>query len=188
MQGKVDCSSNRWLAEAMMLLSAETMVFAATADCEENYDIDDLWISAWTKGGQWTSMPIENKTIKGQFHLKYDGKWNDYFDVNNPAGITKKLSGSTIPAEGHIYFINKSKYDKLIERNAGLAYLAPDGFILYSTPTLQKAFLGYANYKNKSHTEEFNKYYNPHWETKALIDLEKGTYYSIDGPRDIFEK
>ena len=185
---KVDCRQNQWLAKALVLLSADTKVFAATADCEENYKVDDLWISARTNNGYWTSFPLENKTIKGGFQLKYDGQWNDYFSTTNPNGIMKKLSGNTIPEVGHIYFINSSKYNKLVDNNCCLAYLAPDGFILYSPNRLQEAFIGFAWYKNKSHTEEFGERYNPHWELKALIDLEKGTYYKAEGPIEIFKK
>ena len=185
---KVDCDSNKWLAQALVLLSAETQVFAATADCTENFDIDDLWISAFTKSGNWTSMPIENKAIKGLFQLKYDGEWNSYFSTANPKGIMKKLSGSTIPEDGHVYFINYPKYEKLVENNAGLAYLAPDGFIIYSPASLKKAFLGKVWYKNKSHTEEINPWFNPHWEEKALIDLEAGRYFPIEGPIELFKK
>ena len=186
---KVDCSSNRWLACALVLLSAETKVFAATADCEENYDIDDLWVSAFTKSGlNWTSMPLENKTIKGLFQLKYDEEWNSYFSTANPKGIMRKLSGDTIPEDGYVYIINSSKFEKLINRNAGLAYTAPDGFILFGPIALRRAYIGNAWYKNKSHTEEFGEGFNPHWELKALINLEKGTYYKVEGPREIFEK
>lgn len=185
---KVDCESNKWLASALVLLSAGTNVFAATADCDENYDIDDLWISANTNSGNWVGLPLENKTIKGGFQLKYDGQWNEYFSVENPNGIMRKLSGDTIPTQGHIYFINSSKYNKLVDKNACLAYLAPDGFILFSPSKLRKAYLGDAWYLNKSHTEEFGERYRPHWELKALIDLEKGTYYKVAGPREIFMK
>lgn len=185
---KVDCESNRWLAQALVMLSADTKVFAATADCEENYGIDDLWISALTKSGNWTAMPCENKTIKGLFQLKYDGEWNSYFSTANPKGIMKKLSGDTIPVDKHVYFINASKYEKVIENHACLAYLAPDGFILFSPASLKKAYLGNVYYKNKSHTEEIKPWYHPHWEEKALIDLEAGTYYHIEGPIEIFKK
>ena len=188
MARKVDCDSNRWLATALVLLSGITNVFAATADCNENYWIDDVWISAWTNSGNWVALPVENKTIKGGFQLKYEDGWNDYFDTTNPKGIVKKLSGDTIPVSGHVYFVNSSKYEKLIDSNACLAYLAPDGFILFSPSTLKKAYLGRAWYKNKSHTEEINPWYSPHWEEKAIINLEAGTYYRIQGPYDVFRK
>jgi len=185
---KVDCDTNRWLAEALVLMSAETMVFAATASCDENYGPDDLWISAFTLNGNWVALPLENKAIKGGYQLKYDGEWNTYFSTQNPNGIMKKLSGDTIPETGFIYFINSSKYNKLVANNCCLAYLAPDGFILFSPKKLKEAFLGMAWYKNKSHTEEFGEWYNPHWEEKALINLETGTYYHIQGPIEIFLK
>ena len=188
MAKKVDCESNNWLADALVILSGMTKVFAASADCEENYDVDDLWISAWTNSGNWVALPLENKTIKGGFQLKYDGQWNDYFSVENPKGIVKKLSGDTIPETGFIYFINSSKYNKLVANNCCLAYLAPDGFILFSPRRLRKAYIGNAWYLNKSHTEEISPWYSPHWEEKALINLEKGTYYHIQGPKEIFKK
>lgn len=184
---KIDCERNRHLAERLVAHSAETMIFAATADCDENYGIDDLWVSAFTIGG-WIALPMENKTILGGYRLKYGDEWNDYFDTTNTRGIMRKLSGDTIPESGHIYFVNAYKFKKLIDYNACLAYLAPDGFILFSPHTLKKAFLGYAYYKNKSHTEEYSPYYNPHWEEKALIDLEVGTYYKDEGPIEIFMK
>ena len=185
---KVDCESNRWLAQALVLLSGETNVIAATADCDENYGIDDLWISALTKNQELVGMPLENKTIKGGFQLKYDGEWNPYFSTSNAKGIMKKLSGDTIPTDGHIYILNSSKFDKVIDANACLAYLAPDGFILFSPKRLRKAALGTAYYLNKSHTEEIRPWYSPHWEEKVIIDLEQGTYYHIQGPKYIFDK
>ena len=185
---KVDCRQNQWLAKALVLLSADTKVFAATADCEENFNVDDLWISAWTNSGFWAAFPLENKTIKGGYQLKYDGQWNEYFSTTNPNGIMKKMSGYTTSENKYIYFINSSKYIKLLDANCCLAYTAPDGFILFSPNKLKKAYLGNIWYKNKSHTEEFGEKYHPHWDEKALIDLEKGTYYKAEGPCEIFKK
>ena len=185
---KIDCPQNMWLATALVLLSADTKIFAATADCEENYLVDDLWISAWTNSGNWVGMPLENKTIKGGYQLKYDDVFNPYFSTSNPKGIIKKLSGDTIHQANFIYFINSSKYIKLIDKNCCLAYTAPDGFILFSPSSLKKAYLGDAWYLNKSHTEEFGERINPHWELKALINLEGGRYFPIQGPIEIFQK
>ncbi len=184
---KVDCDSNRWLAEALVLLSGETNVFAATADCDENFGVDDLWISAYTTSGNLVGLPLENKTIKGGFQLKYEGEWNPYFSTANPKGISRKISGET-PENKYVYFINSSKFERLIENNACLAYLAPDGFLLFSPPSLKKAYLGDIWYLNKSHTEEFGEGYHPHYEPKALLDLEKGRYYKVKGPYEIFQK
>lgn len=184
---KVDCDSNRWLAEALVLLSGETNVFAATADCEENFQVDDLWISAYTTSGNWVGLPLENKTIKGGFQLKYEGEWNPYFSTANPKGISRKISSET-PENKYVYFINSSKFERLIENNACLAYLAPDGFLLFSPKSLRKAYLGEIWYLNKSHTEEFGQGYSPHYELKALLNLEEGRYYKVKGPYEIFQK
>ena len=185
---KVDCQQNKFLAEKLVEMSAQTRIIRAIADCIENYGIDDLWISAITFCGVLTGYPLENKTIKGGWQLKYEDKWNPYFETSNQKGIMKKLSGDTIPESGVVYFINSTKYEKLIESNACLCFLAPDGFILFGPNRLKKAYLGDVWYKNKSHTEEFGERFNPHWELKALIDLEQGSYYKVQGPIEIFQK
>lgn len=73
--------------------------------------------------------------------------------------------------------IHNSKWHKMLKNKTGLTLVAQDGIVMYSSSQLKKAFLGYAWYLNKSHTELYNKKYNPHWELKALIDLSKGSYY-----------
>lgn len=97
----------------------------------------------------------------------------------------------------HIYFLNaedmyhrihNSKTYKMYENNICLCYAAQDGMIYFSHSMLRKAFLGYAWYKNKSHTEEHNKKYAPHYELKAVFDLEMGAYHEANPPKELFNK
>lgn len=193
MQEKVDCAINQWLASDIVLKSGMTHVFAATADCFENHDVDDMWVSAFTKGG-WAAFPIENKSIQ-KFPIMSGAGWNNYFSTSNPDGIITRLSGDCIPSTGHIYFVNaediygnmeNGKWKKMKNKGAGLAYIAYDGYLLFSPKTLEKAFIGYAWYYNRFHTEQYNKHYSPRWELKALINLDMGTYYKAEPPKEYF--
>lgn len=73
--------------------------------------------------------------------------------------------------------LHNSKWHKMINNKTGLSIVAEDGIIMYSPSQLKNAFVGYAWYKNKSHTELYNKKIDPHWELKAIIDLSKGSYF-----------
>lgn len=97
----------------------------------------------------------------------------------------------------HIYFLNaedmyhrihNSKTYKMYENNTCLCYVAQDGLIFFSHPTLRKAFLGYAWYLNKSHTEEIGKKNAAVWELKAVFDLEMGSYHEANPPKELFNK
>lgn len=221
---KVDCEINNWVASWMV--GNYDWITDATADCEENYGIDDVVFSAVTTCGDMIVKQQEVKSIKGGFQLKYDGDWNNYFSADNPNGIIKNMMFGNVPPHSmdimevplqwepesftpeygempdewkgkHIYILNaedkyhrihNSKTYKIYDNNACLAYVAPDGLVLYNPNTLRKAFLGYAWYKVKSHTEEFGEKRNPHYELKAVFDLDKGSYNSANPPKEFFKK
>lgn len=97
----------------------------------------------------------------------------------------------------HIYFLNaedmyhrvhNSKTYKMYQDNICLCYAAQDGLIFYSHPKLRKSFLGYAWYLNRAHTEEHNKKVAPHYELKAVFDLEMGAYHQMTPPKGLFNK
>lgn len=220
---KTDCEINNWTATWMV--GNYNWITNATADCEENFDVDDVVISAVTKSGDIIPKKVEVKSIKGGFQLKYDNEWNPWFSADNPNGIIKKMNFSNVPPSSmdimdvpyrwepetfgptddvempeewkgkHIYFLNaedkyhrthNSKAYKVANANACLVYIAPDGLILYNPTKLKKSFLGYVWYYNKSHTEEYNKKYNPHWELKAVYSLEEGSYNKANPPKELF--
>lgn len=91
-------------------------------------------------------------------------------------------------AEDKYHRVHNSKTYKIFEQNACLCYVAPDGLIFFNPTKLRKAFLGYAWFQVKSHTEEFGEERNPVWELKAVFDLEVGSYQSANAPRELFEK
>lgn len=91
-------------------------------------------------------------------------------------------------AEDKYHRIDNSKAYKMTRDNICLCYIAPDGYILFSPTKLKKAFLGYAWYQVKSHTEEFGEKYCPAYELKAVYDLEKGVYIEANPPKELFYK
>lgn len=91
-------------------------------------------------------------------------------------------------AEDKYHRVHNSKTYKIFDKNACLCYVAPDGLIFFNPTKLRKAFLGYAWFQVKSHTEEFGEERNPVWELKAVFDLGVGSYHSANPPRELFEK
>lgn len=94
---KVDCNINTWVAS--YIKEEFDWISDATADCEENYGVDDIVFTAVTKSGDYIVKPLELKTSKGFFYqFKPEGVWNDYFSTDNPDGITKHMMfGNTPP-------------------------------------------------------------------------------------------
>lgn len=188
---KIDCKANQYIAK--VLEEKVNPIFRAKADCEENYGIDDIMFSAGTKD-RFVGVPCECKTLKGGWKFKYGGEWNEYFTI----GIYNKLVFKKDPpiVGTPIYFINatdaygdysKGKYQKLIDNNASLTFLAPDCIIFYTEKMLEKAFLGYADYYVR-HKTEYGGNNKRLWETKAILDLSKGLYIPCDPPIELFEK
>ena len=91
-------------------------------------------------------------------------------------------------AEDMYHRVHNSKTYKVYDAHACLCYVAPDGLIFFNPTKLRKAFLGYAWFQVKSHTEEFGAPYCPTWELKAVFDLDMGSYHSANPPRELFEK
>lgn len=187
---KIDCSANQYVADK---LKEYDWVINATADCEENYWIDDVMFSAGTEEN-YIGIPMEVKTLKGGWQFKYDDEWNPYFTCDIYNKLTWK---STVPEVGTpIYFVNatdaygnfkKGKFGKLLDNHACLSFLAPDGILIYDHRALTEAFCGYADYLVR-HTTEFGNNKRRLWETKAILDLSKATYVPCNPPIEIFEK
>lgn len=187
---KIDCQANRYIASALPIVY--DWIIAAKADCEEDFTIADITFSAITGKGEIKGFDLEAKRIMGGWQLKYDGEWNQYFTSE----IYHKLKFDTDVVSGHpIYFVNATdaygnfengKWKKLIDANACLCYLAPDGILMFSPKTLKEAFIGFADYYVKHTTQFSNK--KMRWERKAVISLEKGAYVPLSPPLDLFEK
>ena len=189
---RIDCQANKYVAKTIK--ETYPWVLNAIADCYEDYSIADVMFSAGTEEN-YIGVPLEVKTIKGGFQLKYDGEWNNYFTI----GIYNKLNfkDDAPPAGTPIYFINatdaygnyeKGKYQKLLNHHACLAYLAPDGILIFSCKSLEEAFCGYADYYVRHTTEYGNKYGKRLWETKSVLNLDKGIYIPCNPPLELFEK
>ena len=99
---KTDCNINTWVAS--YLKDEFDWISDATADCEENYGVDDIVFTAVTKSGDYIVKPLELKSLKGiDYQLKPGGDWNDYFSTDNPHGITKVMKfGNTPPPDMYI--------------------------------------------------------------------------------------
>ena len=188
---KIDCEANRFVAKT--LEEKVGPIIRATADCTENFGIDDIWFSAGTEE-KYIGVPCENKSLKGGWKFKYDGEWNPYFTT----GIYNKLAFQKEPpsAGTPIYFINatdaygnyeKGKYRKLIDNHASLTFLGPDCILFYTWKMLADAFVGYADYFVR-HRTEYGHDYKRYWETKAVLDLTKGLYIPCNPPIELFEK
>lgn len=178
---KVDCEANKYVASA--LVSVYSWIINATASCEEDYSVGDVVFSAVTDG-VLTSYDLENKRIMGGWQLKYSGQWNTYFT----ADIYDKLKFQTLPPEEGtpIYFINDSKWNRLLDAHACLCFLAPDGILLFSHKELKEAFLCYADYYVKHTTQFGNRTMS--WEKKAVLNLSKGAYVPLNPPMELFYK
>lgn len=221
---KVDCEINTWTAS--WIEDNYDWVSSASADCTENYNVDDVVFTAVTKSGDKVVRSMEIKSLKGGFQLKYGDEWNEWFSTDNPNGVLKRMKFGNVPPPNmdildaphdwepsyftpedaempeewkgkHIYFLNaEDKYHrihngkafKVHNSNACLTYVAPDGLLIFNPTTLRKSFLGYAWYQVKSHTEEYDKQYNPAWELKAIYCLEGGSYNKANPPRELFNK
>ena len=77
----------------------------------------------------------------------------------------------------------------MVDEKAYLVYLAQDGLLIYTPKQLREALMGYVYYKNASHGTSLTPYHNrlnPHWELKAIINLNKGKFIPCEVPKDIF--
>lgn len=178
---RVEIDANKYVASA--LISAYPWVTNAIAPSEEDYTVGDVLFSAMTDCGV-IGYQLENKSILGGYQLKYNGQWNTYFTSD----IYDKLHFESLPpAEGTpIYFINDSKWNRLLDAHACLCFLAPDGMLLFSHKELKEAFLCFADYYVSKTTQFGNK--KRGWERKAVLSLEKGTYIPLNPPAYLFDK
>ena len=188
---KIDCNRNKYVAS--VLEDKVPQIERAVADCTENFDIDDIMLSARTNN-VIIGVPCENKALLGGWKFKYDGEWNPYFTTD----IYHKLRFKEEPPEEGtpIYFINATdangdysngKYQRLIDNNAALTFVAPDCIIFYTSRMLDSAFCGFADYYVR-HRTEYGHDYRRFWETKAILNLNKGLYIPCDPPLEMFEK
>ena len=189
---KTDYNANKYVAEQLMK-TFPGHIIAAEAIENENYKVNDIQFTASTNG--YPVYFCENKTIKGGYCLKEDGDFRDYFSKD----IYKKLrfEDTGITSGTPVYFVNatdtygnldKGKYQKLLDANACLSFLAPDGIVLFSPKTLREAFIGYADYY-VSHTTDFGRSWErKKWEKKAVLDLCKGYFIPCTPPDDLFKK
>jgi len=177
---ELECESNKYVASA--LVSIYSWIVNATADCVEDYTVGDVVFSAITNIGL-SRHDLENKRILGGWQLKYDGQWNKYFTTE----IYKKLRFETDMSSGlPIYFINETKWNRIMDAKGCLCYLAPDGMLLFSNKALKDAFVGFADYYVKHTTQFADK--RMEWEKKAVLNLEYGAYVPLSPPRELFEK
>lgn len=188
---RIECPRNEYVAK--VLEDNLPQILKAKADCIEDFEIDDIMLSAVTNN-TIIGIPCENKTLLGGWQFKYDDEWNPYFTED----IYDKLKFHGLPPEQGtpIYFINatdskgdysKGKYQKLIISGASLTFFGPDCVIFYTCKMMQDAFLGYADYFVRRKTE-YGRDYKRYWETKSILDLNKGLYIPCSPPLDLFEK
>lgn len=193
MNTKSDYTANQFVAD--LLMSTWPGNIKAEAVKYENYDINDLNISAYTDNFlHYTYYPLENKTVKGGYNFFEDGEWRTYFtsDIYEKLGFEDSGITSGTP----IYFINatnqkgdfsKGKYQKILDAHGCLSFLAGDACLLFSPSALREAFIGYADYL-VSHTTEIGKRGPKTLEKKAVLDLSKAYIVHCDTPKVILKK
>ena len=184
---KTDYPTNQWVADYFM--DNYDWVTSATASEIEDYSIKDVSITTEDE----REYPVEVKRIMGGWKLKEDGEFRDYFSKD----IYEKLRFETDVTSGTpVYFVNaedrygnmeNGKWRKLLDTRACLVFVAPDGMLMFSPKTLKEAFVGYADYL-VSHTTEFGKKGARHFEKKAVIRLDYGTYVPCNPPAELFIK
>lgn len=197
MKKKVDFKTNNFVAET--LVEIYPWMIAASASSEENYDIDDVVFTARTPSDLIKEGKMEVKTIKKC--LKSGKNWNKWYDLSNDKGIMSKIyclppcatTADTcyiLNAEDYYGNLCNSKWSKMIKEEAYLTYLAKDGLLIFTPEQLKEAFLGVAYYLNASHGTNLNPYhdkFSPHYELKALINLNKGKWIPWDVPPEIID-
>lgn len=186
-----------------------------SVEIQEDYQPWDITYTASTPNLETWVGRQEVKSILG-FPLKQNNKYRDYFkkdikskmvfgNVPDPEEELPKYWNEEpidvgIPKEVEdkpIYFLNatdkygciyNSKWYKMENEKIGLTIVAEDGIIMFAPKQLKEAFITYAWYLNKAHTELYNKEYDPHWELKAVIDLTKGSYYPNVVNKELLKK
>lgn len=178
---RVECETNKYVAS--VLIDIYPWVINAIAPSEEDFTVGDVLFSAMTDCGV-VGYQLENKSILGGYQLKYNGQWNSYFTSD----IYDKLKFESLPpAEGTpIYFINDTKWNRLLDAHACLCFLAPDGILIFSHKELKEAFLCFADYYVKKTTQFGNRHMS--WERKAVLNLNGGTYIPLKPPKHLFQK
>lgn len=189
---------------ANFMLEQYPWITNVSVPIDEDYYSYDISYTGQTKSGEEFTGTQEVKSIMN-YPLKENGEFRKYFkyDIKNkmrfgsvpspneeiPEYWIHKPSNAPMPdniKDAYVYILNASdsmnnlkncKWNHMMENKTGLTIVASDGIIMFNHKQLKSAFLGYAWYLNKSHTELYDKYVYPHYELKAIIDLTKGTYY-----------
>ena len=188
MKKETELKANEYIAQ-VLVNTYPGRILAASAVTEENYGVDDIWFTASTS----SVYPMECKRIKGGYGFMEDGEFRDYFSRD----IYKKLRFETDITSGTpVYFVNaedrygnedNGKWARLMVSGACLSFLAADGMVIYNPEELREALVGFADYL-VSHTSEFGKKGERHWERKAVVDLSKGTFIPCNPPDEILKK
>ena len=93
---KTDCNINNLVGGYM--LNTYEWIIKVEVNCQENYGVDDIVFYILTKTGEIIKRVAEVKSIKGGFNFKYDGEWNNWFNLDNPNGIAKKMKFGNVPS------------------------------------------------------------------------------------------
>lgn len=212
---KVEYEINQEVASFMME-NYDWVVNTSVAE-EEDYQPFDIVYTAQTENTYYVSsqevksimgFPLkENGEFRDYFKediknkLKFGNVPEYCTDITElPKYWNETPTDETMPEELEdkpIYFLNatdkynnthNSKWYKMNDNKVGLTLCAEDGIVMFSHSQLKKAFMGYAWYLNKAHTELYDKKIDPHYELKALIDLSKGSYYPNVVNKELLKK
>ena len=193
MQDTIDYATCSFVADQLNKYPPFECRIQAEARKGENFDVDDIAISASSDCFQTFSFyPLENKSIKGNYNFFEDGDWRMYFkkDIYDKFRYFSHATGTPI------YFINgtdingnydNGKYSKILKKNGCLSFLAGDAILLFSPKRLAEAFLGYAEYQVR-HREEIGNDKKRNWEVKAVLDLTKAYVLPCSTPKDLLRK
>lgn len=190
---KSDYPVNCWVASA--LCDHVPVIIAAQAREDEDYEVADVDMSAATISNPsgYKYYPLEVKRIMGGFNFKEGGEWRTFFTqdyygrlIFEDSAITSGTPIWIINAEDRTGGKDNAKFNKLVDNNACLAFVAADGIVLFSPKSLKSALVGYAYWFGK-HTTDF-KDKQIRKEKKAVLDLSKGLFIECEPPKEFLLK
>ena len=185
MKNTKEISRTQFVLDQMI---ANNLIYTGFTMIDENYGPDDAWLISKSHN----ALPLENKSILGNFRFKEEGEeeFRNYFKEELP---NRMRVDCDIPEGTPVYFINAeadsgpSKWEKVNISGACVSFLAADGVVVYSPKTLKEAFLGYGS-AFVTHRTEIGKKGKKRWEKKALLDLSKGVFIPCNTPKELIIK
>ena len=145
------------------------IVFTDLRDNEYTMEVKSIRNNLLNEKGKFADFFYNGIKTKLNFDFTSKVERDNILNSNNPMYI---INASDL--FGNIY---NSKFYNLLNDKSYFAYVANDGILMFNPNQLKSALLGYCFFLNNSHTEDINYKYDPNFEYKAIINLNKGTFY-----------